>query len=58
MKGRTVSTRYKVRAMSDSMPTMKHEWDQVQEGNAYHYMYGAHIEGGKCSCGSGEQEAM
>ena len=34
---------------ADSMPTMKHdsEWDKVQDGNAYHYMYGAHIEGGK-----------
>ena len=29
MKGRTVSTRFKVRAMSDSMPTVKHEWDKV-----------------------------
>ena len=58
MKGRAVSTRFKVRAMSDSMPTMKHEGDKVQEGNAYHYMYEAHIEGGKCTCGSGEQETM
>ena len=58
MKERTVSTWYKVRAMSDSMLTVKPEWDKVQEGNAYHYMYGAHIEGGKCSCGSGEQETM
>ena len=58
MKGRAVSTRVKVRAMSDSMPTMKHEGDKVQEGNAYHYMYEAHIEGGRCTCGSGEQETM
>ena len=58
MRGKTLSTRYKVRAMSDSMPTMKHEGDKVQGGNAYHYMYGDHIEGGKCSCGSGAQETM
>ena len=38
--------------MSDLMPTMKHEWDKVQVGNAYHYMYGAHIDGGKYLCGS------
>ena len=30
----------------------------MQAGNAYHYMYGDHIEGGKCSCGSVEQETM
>ena len=41
MKGRTVSTRYKVMAMSDSMPPMKHERDKLKEGNAYHYMYAA-----------------
>ena len=60
MKGRSVSTRYNVRTMSDSMPTMQHEWDNVQVGNACHYMtlYGAHIDGGKCSCGSGEQATM
>ena len=58
MKGKAVSTRYKVRAMSDSMPTMKHAWDRVQDDNAYHYMYGDHIDGGKCSYRSWAQETM
>ena len=53
-----MSTRYKVRAMSDLMPTVNHEWDKVKEGNAYHYTYGDHIDGGKCSYGSGAQDTM
>ena len=44
MRGRALSTRYKVRAMSDSIPTMKHEGDKVQGGNAYPYMYDDHIK--------------
>ena len=34
------------------------EGDNAQGGNTYHCMYGDHIEGGKCSCGSGAQENM
>ena len=49
MRGRALSTRYKVRATTDPMTTIKHEGDKVQGGNACHYnvMYADHnvIEG-------------
>ena len=44
MKGQAVSTRFNVRAMSDSMPIVKHEWDKAKEGNAYLalHVWGSH----------------
>ena len=56
MWGRALCMRYKVRAMPDPMPTMKHKWDKVQGGNTYHYMYRGHIEGASAHAGQGHRK--
>ena len=57
--GGKVSTRYRVRALSDSLPTYQNEHQKISdtETNIYKAMYmtlyGDIIEGGVCMCGKG-----
>ena len=56
MNVKEISTRFVTRAISDSLPTYKNEAKKLGEGSTYEYMYGEYIQGGLCSCGSGEVE--
>ena len=45
-----VSQRFKVRAVAGILPTHLHEYKRSREGNAYDYIYGDAIDGGRCVC--------
>ena len=53
--GNKVSTRFRIRALSDSLPTYQNEAQKVSESeaNIYTAMYGDSISGGMCMCGKG-----
>ena len=58
-KGSDVATRFTTRALADRLPTYENEDKLIQSGNAYEYMYGQQLEGGKCMlCGLGCKETL
>ena len=52
------SRRFRVRALSQSLPTYPHEWQKVQGDNEYARMYDTHIAGGICPCSMQVPETM
>ena len=58
-KGSNIATRFITRAIGDRLPTYKNENELIQPGNAYEYMYGEALEGGKCKlCNEGSKETL
>ena len=53
--GNKVSTRFRIRALADALPTYQNEAQKITESdsNIYKAMYGDTITGGKCMCGKG-----